>query len=328
MKYIFFKNLLKSLSLSVIYEQWFAKIKLLLFFLIISFSAYKIWSLDAFLSSQTHYFIDNIFTANAFYFWLSVGLCSLNWFYEAAKWQTAANLIEPISLYKALKSVLTGQALNFIFPASIGHILGRIVIIGKDSQAKVQAASLVFVCQAAQMLVTFCFSCLGLIYFFNKIKIRPTWIYILCISLAFIISLLVILFVQKRNAYLRIFLRILTQLKPVTVFKIVLLSTQRYIIFTFQYILILRFLGCELGIIQLASGLSLVFMAKSMMPSFHVLSDLGIREFAALLFLPVLGISNDVVICASLYVWFINILLPSISGAFILLQIKWKSRYC
>ncbi|MBC7388917.1 MAG: flippase-like domain-containing protein [Opitutaceae bacterium] len=270
----------------------------------------------------------NIHSVNAIYFWLSFGLCSLNWFYEAAKWQTAANLIESISIKKALKSVLTGQALNFIFPASVGHILGRIVNIGKDKKSKVQAASLVFVCQTVQMLVTFGFSCMGFLYLYKEINLSKAWVYVLSISLISIIAMVAILYLQKRNTYVRIFSKILSQLPSITVFKLVLLSSLRYIIFTFQYILILRFLGCELEFIRLASGLSLVFMAKSMMPSFHVLSDLGIREFAALLVLPIMGIPNTIVICASLYVWFINILMPSIAGAFILLQIKWKSRYC
>jgi len=290
---------------------------------------YKIGHMEGFFRTQSHYFQSAFLSENGLYFVASLLLCPINWLFEALKWQVAASRFLPISLRQSLNGVVTGQALNLVIPASVGHVAGRVMNLKNASQSKLQVASLVVVCNTAQFVVTFLAFALGFLFLGNELAFFNTdWLLIFCCSLL-LIGLAYALFNRFKNqVWIIEFLMGIKQIDIRSLVKIFTYSTLRYITFSSQFVLMLYFLGVEETWMKLAMAISLVFMAKSIMPSFSFLSDLGVREFAALLFLPAIGLPETVVVAGSLWVWLVNIFLPSMTGAFLLLRTKLNYLFC
>ncbi len=291
--------------------------------------AYKIGQMEDFFTSQSAYFQTFILSTKGIYLILAFLLLPLNLLFEALKWREATKGVAKISILKSIKGIVTGQALNLILPANLGHFAGRLVNLEEAGLNKIQVISLVSVCQAAQMSITFfafLLGAFGLGHHFFSFEINHTHVLLSII----IGSLILVLLFQKlqKQVYFQDITKGFRLVKSKQALLIFLFSLLRYLIFSTQFILVLYFLNVDQSWEKLAMVLSLVFMAKSLMPSFNFLSDLGVREFAALLFLPTIGLPESVVIAGSLWVWSINIFLPSLLGTFILLKTKLNYLFC
>jgi len=71
--------------------------------------------------------------------------------------------------------------------------------------------------------------------------------------------------------------------------------------------------GFEGDTTELLIRIALVYLGSTIVPSF-ALAELGVRESLAVILLPAAGIDPAVAFIATLLVWIINILLPSIAG--------------
>ena len=294
-----------------------------MFVAILVYMGIKIAHMDDFFRSQAAYFSTTLFTSKGIFLILPICLVAFNWLFEALKWREALKSSTNISLKQSLKSVLTGQAINLIIPANIGHIVGRLANIDESKKQKIQLTSLFFVCQVSQMLVTFFAFLIGLIYLKNQVSFfNFEWTIIFLSSLAVVLSGLFFYYKFRKNSLIVEFSQGLRLLKTRQGLNIFLYSALRYLTFNTQFVLVFYFLGVEESWLVLSMGISLVFMAKSLMPNFNLLSDIGIREFSALLFLPLLGLPEPAIIAASLWIWLINIFTPSLLGAFLILKSK------
>ena len=283
----------------------------------------KIAHMDDFFRSQALYFTTTFFTSKGIFLIIPIFLLAFNWLFEALKWREALKSSTKITLKQSLKSVLTGQAINLIIPANIGHIVGRLSNIDESKKQKIQLTSLFFICQVSQMLVTFFAFLIGLVYLKNQVSFfNFEWISIFVLGLIVVLLSVFFYYKYRKNSLIVEFSKGLSLLKTRQGLHIFLYSALRYLTFNTQFVLVFYFLGIQESWLVLSMGISLVFMAKSLMPSFNLLSDIGIREFSALLFLPLLGISEPTIIAASLWIWLINIFTPSLVGSFLILKSK------
>jgi uncharacterized membrane protein YbhN (UPF0104 family) len=297
---------------------WWRALKWVIFSLILCFIGYKLGRLSDFFQDQYQYFQTNLWRSRGWWWWSAFGLCSINWLFEALKWKEVTRAWVDMTMKSAIKSVVIGQALNLITPASVGHFAGRWGMVGGDGW---KTASAVLICQITQMTVTFVAFLIGWTYWksiFPSFQVHWTFVLggIALILLAFLLSK------QIQALWWKKIQEGWKQIPLASLVRIGTYSLLRYVVFTTQFVLVLFFLGAKNSVVELAAAISLVFMAKSLMPSVHFLSDLGIREFCALLFLPAIGLPEPLVVAASLWVWTINVLIPSMAGAFWLLRIK------
>lgn len=294
---------------------------------IIVFVSFKLWGMESFFVEQGRYLISSFGSEKFFLIGIVVLLCPLNWLLEAKKWKTAVQNMSPVSLKTAFKAVITGQAMNLVLPAGIGHCAGRLAYsesVGKESLKQIAP---VFLCQTTQMAVTFLVSMFGIFYLKEYFLFEIGWVVGIVLLFLFFLVVYVIANQIKRE-WLHEIKQGFIQMRQGVVFHMVLFySALRYMVFSAQFILVFYFLGASEDWVTLAMGISLVFMAKSLMPSIHFLSDLGIREFCALLFLPSLGLAENMVLAASLWVWLVNILFPSIMGSLWLLRVKMEQKW-
>jgi hypothetical protein len=259
-------------------------------------------------------------------------LMPANWFCEAWKWKVIASKIENTSLIKAGKGVLTGLALGFATPHSLGDYAGRIWQMDKKNREK--ALGGILFSRWAQMAVTLTFGIPGLIFFVFKVSDNSTTFHaafavLMVLGLVVIMGIILLLPTLIRSLFTRFgkkywfrFIEILSMFNPNEIWKIMGISVLRYLIFAGQFLLILYLFGLKLPIEIQAMGVAFIYLAKSVIPAFNFLSDLGVREFSALLFFEYFPVDTNLIISASLSVWLLNIFTPTIIGALLILKMK------
>lgn len=274
------------------------------------------------------------------FLWLvPILLVAVNWGLEAMKWKLLSAPIVSLTLFQATRAVLTGLSLAFITPRSIGDYAGRILEspVGKR-EALVGA---VLLNRVSQSLVTYMAGLGGLVYLFvnNALGDHAMWHWLSPLLLAATIGSG---FMLMKGRYLLLkWGRGLAFLRPLlSLFNIIgLYSSQeinhllgyaflRYCVFSLQFVLVLWLAGVALPLQALFAGVAVVFMLKSVIPAFSFLSDLGVREFSALLVFSVYAVPESQLILASLLVWCLNILIPTLIGGVNILRFRLNPPLC
>jgi len=275
--------------------------------------------------------------------WLVVVLMPLNWGIEARKWQLALRPVERVSLKNAFRAIFTGVTLASFTPNRMGEYLGRILYIKEGH--RISAISLTITCSIAQLLITLAVGLAGVLYLWPIAQLRfgqqvglnlgfkalLLIVLILLICLTFIyfrISWVAdvvarIPFARKYGAYIKV----LQNFEATILLKILFLSFGRYIVFIIQYSLIFPVFGVYMGFGEVCGGMSVVFLAMAIIPTFTFLTELGLRWGASIKVLELFSGNLVGIFAASFAIWLINLIVPALIGSLLILSIKlFKSR--
>jgi len=260
-----------------------------------------------------------------------VVLTAINWILEGFKWQLLVKKVEKISLGKSVRSVLLGLSMGFITPHALGDYAGRIWQL--KGKKRVESLGAIMLGRAAQYFATFSFGLFGisyLLFFINGIEIFSLISFgLVTLSIASGGALFLFFrkgFLQiltlKRLKQFRKYFDIISQYSYQEIVFLLGLAFLRYIIFALQFYLLLYFFGVSTDHLLLIAGVTWTLFAKSSIPSFNFLSDLGIREFSALYFFSYYSVDNTLVLLASFTLWCLNLLIPALIGLAGLLRMK------
>lgn len=250
-------------------------------------------------------------------------LTPINWGFEALKWQILVRRVEKKTFWEAYQGVLAGVTLGFTLPAQLGDTAGRVLSLRKNRAAAVGAS---LVSGGMQFYVAIVFGAIAWAYHLQTVPERNTSTEQLLLALlALMAGLGVVLGVvrrplirwtENRSASVRLaqFWTVAGQYDNQEISLALLAATLRYLIFSLQFYLALRLLGIELPFPIAASGIGLVFLAKTITPAFNLLSDLGVREAASLWVFAPFGIPAPVLLTATLTLWLANVLTPVLVG--------------
>ncbi|WP_460963240.1 lysylphosphatidylglycerol synthase domain-containing protein [Spirosoma litoris] len=267
-------------------------------------------------------------------------LTPINWGFEAIKWQILLHRVEKTSFWQAYQGVLTGVSLGFALPAQLGDTAGRVLSV-RTHRAEAIGASLVS--GGMQFYVALVFGTLAWAQHLEIVPERNT-----PSGKSLLIGLSILSFggvgfglVRRRLVQWLSSRRSLARFA--TYWKVAGLYTNaeiglalgmaslRYVIFSMQFYCALQLVGIVLPIPVAASGIGLVFLVKTVTPAFNLLSDLGVREAAALWVFSPFGQASGVVtapvlLTATLALWLVNILTPVLVGLIWVWKLK-ISRY-
>ncbi|MCY7351248.1 MAG: flippase-like domain-containing protein [Cytophagaceae bacterium] len=263
---------------------------------------------------------------------LVLALTLLNWSLEALKWQALAAKIQPIHFREAFRGVLAGLSLNFATPASLGDYAGRIWNLKGDRRLENLGA--IVLGNGVQFYVSLLGGTLAYGYFLGNVLPDSTaghWVLLALLLAALVGGVWIagrreaVPALFNRFSWLRPygrFFRVMAQYSPREMARILGWATLRYAVFTVQFLLVLDIFGIPLPMADRLCVVSLVFFAKTAIPAFHFLSDLGVREFTALYFFGFYNVAPEAVVSATLTLWFVNILLPVGVGTVWLLRMR------
>lgn len=259
--------------------------------------------------------------------WLAIGIAlwPLNWLIEALKWWLLTVHSER-SIRQALGDVLVGQYFGLVTPNRLGEGPGRMhqTLAGNRSRDLFAFAN----SSIAQLLATLLFGSICLVLVASYISTIDSQWWLIAFPLRWLIwvgTLILLLFyiepgwshmlremvkpdgwIGKRIGGLQTYNR---HENGRTLF----LSIARYLVFSTQFVCVVIAFGFEGNTSELFIRIALVYLGSTIIPSF-ALAELGVRESMAVLLFPAIGINPAVAFIATLLVWIVNILLPSIAG--------------
>jgi hypothetical protein len=265
---------------------------------------------------------------------LVIALMFLNWGIEARKWQLSLDHVQKIGLGRAFKGVLTGNTLALFTPNRVGEYVGRIIYVNEDNRLK--AMPVTFVCSIAQIIVTLVAGLIGLKFLrtdsaklgFNLNWFDPIWY---MIAGAALITLLIYFRLSVTVRWfeklpflknLKQYLDVLMEFKATILFRILSLSTGRYLVFILQYYLLFTVFGVDISIWQSLWAVSVVFLALAIIPSIAVFTDLGIRWKTSIELVTVYSSNTVGILATSLAIWMINLVIPALIGSLLILSVK------
>lgn len=262
----------------------------------------------------------NSFRINPFTFIFALILVPLNWFMEFLKWKFSLDAVNVDYSKSQLKqSFFAGIVTGMLTPNMLGNFIGRIYYFQRKS--RVQITLITLMSNFAQFLPSIFFGIIA--FWFLGFRIFPEYSFVITISLLAIfgVSLFsyfnfdrILIFLRKKKSYPVEFSEVLKHSVGIKR-KLLLLSFFRHVIFSLQFVLILVSFGAELTI-DIFLNIWLVYLITTLIPSLF-LGKLGIRESVSLFVLSAIGVSDLIIICSSLLIWFSNLLLPSLFGLII-----------
>ena len=267
--------------------------------------------------------------------WWGISLLALtpvNWGLEALKWWILLQRVEKTSFGAAYSGVLAGVSLGFALPAQLGDTAGRVLSLRDGKRGSAIGASLVS--GGMQFYVALVMGTIAWAYHMSLVPDRNStagqWLLVLlCVlSLGGVVFGLVrtrlLTWLSARPALKRFatYWDVAGLYSNHEIVLALLVATLRYGVFAGQFYLALRLVGVVMEPDVATSGIGLVFLVKTLTPAFNLLSDLGVREAAALWVFAPFGPSVPVLITATLLLWFANILMPVLIGLYWVWKLK------
>lgn len=249
-------------------------------------------------------------------------LMPLNWGLEALKWQILTKNLATLSFIDAFKSVLAGLNTGFITPSRFGDFIGRVIYI--PHKHRLSGILMSFVNGFIQTLVVTVFGLISTYYYsiyfhssFNFSKYILTASVLLLALVGFYIFFPGIfnrLKEKKWAAKIYDTIKTLSELNYKTFALAILLSSVRFILFCFQYYLMLCFFKIELTPFQAIIGIPTMYLAITYVPTLAA-SEAAVRASIAVLILGIFSKNEISILLTGILIWLINYILPMLAGS-------------
>jgi hypothetical protein len=316
---------------NILQREWPLAIKISIIILSIWFIFKQVLvkdDLDDFIAFYTTLAADPF---NWFLFFLVDFMMGINWYLEAFKWKVLVDKYEKITLFQSMRATLSGITVSFFTPNRIGEFAGRVLHI--SPQSRLMAILATFIGSASQLLVTCLFGLFGLaLYLPSFLNLDQIYSILFLVAAIIICGILLNMFfhfgfltkilhhlkmLRRFDRYLAVF----EQYSRQELISIFLLSTLRYLVFTFQFIILVKMMGTDLPVFQLFGLISIVYLLLSFLPSIF-LTELPVRGSVALYVIGQYSQNHLGILCASFSIWMINLVIPALIGAVSILYVR------
>jgi hypothetical protein len=253
-------------------------------------------------------------------------LMPVNWLLESLKWQQLLNTFSPQRFSKTILDVLAGVSTSLITPNRVGNFIGRSLSLDKIVRTKAVLSTIHS--NLAQFTASLIFGLVGLFI----LGFDPPYIDESTIQISAFVMLAVALFiffypaVIDFNPLSRMFsnqvkmgIRHVQEEELSLKINILFLSFLRYAVFLLQFYLLLLFFNVRGDVAVIVPAIALVYLVTTIIPSF-LFGKLFIREAAALYVLGAFSVETPIILATVFILWFLNLAIPSIIGAVILMK--------
>lgn len=250
-------------------------------------------------------------------------LTPVNWGLEALKWQILLRRVESVRFWEACKGVLAGVSLGFAMPAQLGDTTGRVLSLRTNRAGGIGAS---LVSGGMQFYVSIVFGAVAWAHHLMLVPERShtagRWLLVLLVSLSLggigfgLVRKQLVRYASGRPALQRFadYWAVAGLYSDREIGLALGVAALRYLVFSLQFYLAMRVVGLILPPTVAASGIGLVFLAKTITPAFNLLSDLGVREAASLWVFSPFAVSVPVLLTVTLTLWVANVLIPVLVG--------------
>ncbi len=274
-----------------------------------------------------------------------VFLMLVNWGLESQKWRFMIGKIERVSFFRSMMAVFTGASISFFTPNRTGEYFGRAFILDKASH--VDGIFITILGSMSQLLITILTGTLSMLVFIPKFLSSNAFFsgYIYYgFALLIILLDLLLLFLVMNAQFLSVLrdklfrsklkkfrkhLAVFSDFRPHDMAYVIGMSFLRYLVFTGQFLLLLKVFSVPVPLFDGVIITSLIFFVLSIVPTV-TLTELGIRDSAAVYFFGIWfshssGMSDSVLIgilSATTLLWVINLAIPAVIGTFFVFRLN------
>ncbi|MBL7952043.1 MAG: flippase-like domain-containing protein [Flavobacteriales bacterium] len=266
-------------------------------------------------------------------------LMIVNWLLEAMKWRQLLRGVEHVPLGRAFKATIAGTSVGFVSLNRTGEFLGRVLFL--EPANRVAGGFATALGSMAQFVVTLTaggFGLLLLTLFRLPLPWHAGWISWAVATLTTLVALMALVLylypgLLRQLLLLLPFLHrfeqasgVLSRYQRSDLLNVLFLSMARYMVFGFQFVLLLRTFDAGMGTFEAVLAIPLIYLIATLIPSV-MLTELGVRGSVAMAVLAPLGAHDGLVLMATTCLWVINVALPASVGSSILLFARIRSRH-
>lgn len=252
-------------------------------------------------------------------------LLPFNWLMEALKWGKVCRYLENFKLSTAFKAILAGTSSGFVTPNRLGDIVGRMHFLNIENiKSAVSLAAINSLTQnIAILLPGIPFAILFFLQQQTEVQSRTYILFLILILLLFLCTLIVIPPIAKgvKNQELLPYFTGLTNYTINDMAAITGWSLLRFIVFSLQLFLMLRFFGVELTAAQAITSIPVTYLLVTFTPSF-AFSEAVIRGSWAVFVIGTFATNTPGILMAGVGLWFINVIIPVIIGNILVLKLR------
>ncbi len=276
---------------------------------------------------------------------LVILLMFINWAVEALKWRYLMAKIERIGFWKSYEAVLTGVTVSSFTPNRIGEYFGRVFIL--NTASRIEGILVTILGSMSQLMITI-FTGSAALLAFIPLFLAHYWnfngyLYYALVAVVVGFNVLIMGFYLNvsflstlkekilRNGLkgIRKFFRIFAFYHNRELIRVLLYSLLRYIIFSFQFFILLHIFGVTVPYLDAMMLISLIYFVMAIIPTI-ALTELGIRGSVALYFFGIYYANqtgsdetiNFGILAASTLLWAINLGVPALLGSVFVFRLK------
>ena len=272
-------------------------------------------------------------------------LIPINLILEVVKWKLLISKLESVSFWNATKAILTGISVSMFLPNRVGDYLGRVFVLKKAD--RLQAVLATVLGSMAQLLTTVLFGFIASLFFFphyaDMSDTLNIWFYTGLILLVVILSFTFVFAFLNFSAFSDIIKRVsgrtynkiskyaqvFSWYSPVFLIKILAISIFRYLIFSFQFWLLLQAFQVSVSYPVAMVLIALVYLLMSVIPTV-ALTEIGVRGSVSLfvfgLYLKPAGMWTENmglgIASASTMLWVFNLAFPALLGTLFVYSLR------
>ena len=241
----------------------------------------------------------------------------------------------PISVWLAIESVFCGLTWAVFTPNRLGEYGGRVMFL--PNRTRVPGVFAMTVGALGQIVTTNVLGAFAMAWFFF-VYVKPGVLLMWGITITALIFVLLsiilyfninwIIKVLSRIKYLKKFYRffeIMARYDSKELLIIIGFCLARFLVFTFQYYLIIHLVVPQIPILQLSLLMFFFFFVQSLIPSLDLL-DIGVRAFTATTLFHYLTDQSVSIVVSVTLIFIINLIFPAILGSVFVLKLKFFDR--
>ncbi len=277
-------------------------------------------------------FLSHFRGGNLHWLIIAIFLMPFNWAFETLKWNTLVRNFEELSFFRAYRGILSGITFSLFTPNRVGEYGGRILIVKPENNWKAVIATLVG--SFCQMLVLLSTGFVGLLFFAGKfLNVDPLMLQGIMFLGILLIGVLLFCFynidliipIVKRLPFvhrLKRFVKHIVMLRNYTSRELttaLFYGGIRYLIYSLQYYLILRFFGIEAPLLMGFASIATIFLLQTSIPLPPIIGLLTRGQIALFVWEHYTDQQSDI-LAATFGLFLLNLIVPAILGLFIIIS--------
>lgn len=312
-------------------RYWYGAIKLLIAAAAFIFIYRQVISKENFSDMLLEYREIFLNSANGSTFIIVVVLMLVNWSLEALKWKLMMRRLETVPFTRALAAVFSGLTVSFFTPNRIGEYAGRIFHLRSANRIK---GTLVTILEnLSQLIITVVIGSVSLVFYLqtytglHEYILWVTGVLMMLFSIAVIFLFLEVpvleqsILKMKRLKKLSPYFEVLSEYKKTELVILLCLALLRYLVFTFQFYLLLKIFDVNGPLLSMFLLINMIFFVMTLVPSF-ALTEIGVRGAVATYFISRVSADSLAILNASVSLWLINLVTPALLGIIFIFQFR------